>query len=239
MKTTTILSISAAALVISGAVFLNLQPGNEPGPIKSPPSVTKISKSSRKAERKAAVEVVNTDPGQESDPVTNPTDPEEAEHLAQWKSRFDVLVAEHGDRGEAVRILLAEVDAVFSKWVRDEITLLEKLPPAERYDRLALMETSVQEGAAAVLEQVGIEGSRQATVAAGALELVSAESQYAETAPDPAARLAMLRLDRERESRLGEALSIGDDVAKSKAMSELDNWYETALAAVFPSDESN
>jgi hypothetical protein len=82
-----------------------------------------------------------------------------------------------------------------------------------------------------------IEGSRHVSVLAGPLEVVSAEIQYAESAPDPASRLALLRLDRERESRMEQALAITGESAKSRAISDLDAWYDSGLGAIFTVNE--
>ena len=46
----------------------------------------------------------------------------------------------------------------------------------------------------------------------------------------------MLRLGRERQQRLGGVLTITDETERAKAMGELDQWYETSLAKVFPED---
>jgi hypothetical protein len=163
---------------------------------------------------------------------------DEAANLSEWNSRFEALLDGHGDREQATAALLKEIDGVFSNWVQDQITPLAELPPVERYDRLVIAETSVQEGAAAILKQLGIKGRRHVQVAAGALEAIAAEMQYGEAAPDHASRLAMLRLDAERLERMEQAGAVDDESAKTQAMTDLDVWYETGLAKIFRDEET-
>jgi hypothetical protein len=154
--------------------------------------------------------------------------------LTGWQRRFHDLLAEKGNREEAVAVVLAEIDAVFGAWVGERLAPLASLPPGERYDPLANIEESVRGGAAAIVELLEVRNADHVSVAAGALETIAAEMQYAESAPDPASRLAMLRLDKERQERMDGLMSITDEAAMSKAMDELNQWYETAIAKVFP-----
>lgn len=163
----------------------------------------------------------------------------ESANLAQWQARFNTLLQQGTSSDEAVRLLLAEMDAVYGNWVASQIAPLAELPPGERYDRLAEIEIAVHEGAAAILDLLDIEGSRHVSVLAGPLEAVSAEIQYAESAPDHSSRMAMLRLDREREARLEKVLALTDDSAKSQASAELDTWYDRGLGEIFASDDLN
>lgn len=171
--------------------------------------------------------------------LETPEDRGEAANLAQWQTRFNTLLQQGLTNDEAVRLLLDEMDAVYGNWVTSQIAPLAERTPSERYDRLAEIEIAVQEGAAAILDLLGIEGSHHVSVLAGSLEAVSAEIQYAESAPDPQSRLALLRLDRERETRLENVLALTDDSAKAQASAELDTWYDRGLGGIFAGDKSN
>lgn len=50
-------------------------------------------------------------------------------------------------------------------------------------------------------------------------------------------RLALLRLDREREARLEEALAIVDGAARGTALAELEAWYDAGLGGIFTPPE--
>jgi hypothetical protein len=236
MKTKSILAISAASLLVAGAVILHRQAAAQSNDITLSSSPISTRAAERRAERKVDVDLRERAlvPENKDFPKSD-----EAANLAGWQERFDQLLAGQDKREEAVRLLLTEVDAVFSHWVQEQITPLAELPASQRYDRLAEIEISVQEGAAAVLEQINIEGSRRVTVAAGALEAVAAEIQYAEAAPDHRTRMAMLRLDREREQRLGQALALADETVRNQAINDLDVWYEAGMGKIFPSDDVN
>jgi hypothetical protein len=161
------------------------------------------------------------------------SDPAEAAGLAAWQERLATLEAEHGDRDLALRALLGEIDSTYRTWVADELAPVTGLPPAERYDELADIGRSVTEGTAAILEQLGIEESRHAAVVAGPSEALDAETRYAEAANDSATRLALLKLDREREVRLEQALVLADETARTQAVAELDAWYDAGLGGIF------
>lgn len=156
-----------------------------------------------------------------------------------WKSRFATLLAEHGDRDAAVAALLAELDTVFTGWVEKEIEVVAKLPPTNRYDKLDVMGQSIREGVSTVLETLEISGSRHHALVATAMDKLSAETEYAEAAPDHASRLAMLKIDRERQGRLNQVVAIEDETARAQAMSELDAWYHGSLAKVFPDNAAD
>jgi hypothetical protein len=161
---------------------------------------------------------------------------DEKANLTGWQQRFQSLLSENSNREKAVAVLLSEIDSTFGQWAESQIAPLAELPPIERYDSLEIIDASIREGAAAIIGLLELPGSRHVAVAAGALEAVAAEIQYAETAPDHASRLAMLRLGRERQQRLGGVLTIADETERAKAMGELDQWYEASLAKVFPED---
>jgi hypothetical protein len=160
-------------------------------------------------------------------------DSAETENLSAWQERLRALEAELGGREPAIRALLQEIDATYRAWVADQVSPVAGLPPADRYDELADIETSVTEGTAAILEQLGVEESRHLTIITGPSEAIAAETQYAEAAGDSAARLALLRLDRERQVRLEQALAIADEAARSQAVAELDAWYDQGLGGIF------
>jgi len=160
-------------------------------------------------------------------------DPEEARHLAAWRDRLAALEAETGDREQAVRTLLEEIDATYRLWVEGELGPLAGLTPAERYDPLAEIQQAMTEGTTAILDQLGLDESRRLSATAGPAEALAAETQYAEAAGDSAARLALLRLDREREVRLEQALAIADEAARNQAVAELDAWYDQGLGGIF------
>jgi hypothetical protein len=223
MKTKATIALASAALGI--AVFLA---GNTAGPTASSNVKLSVQKSTRPAARAHSVAA----PISEPEPEIH-EDRGESANLADWQARFDNLLQQGESSDDAVRLLLAEMDAVYGNWVAGQIATLAILPPGERYDRLAEIEIAVQEGAAAILDLLEIEGSRHVSVLAGPLEAVAAEIQYAESAPDHSTRMALLHLDQERENRLEKMLAITDDSAKSQAISELDTWYDTGLGGIF------
>lgn len=227
MKTKASIALASAAIAI--AMFLT----------SNPAAPTSVQSTAQKAKRPAAHAATLAAPVTAPEPeVEIPEDRGEAAHLADWQARFNKLLQQGESSDNVVRLLLAEMDAVYGNWVASQIAPLAELAPGERYDRLAEIEISVQEGAAAILDLLEIEGSRHVSVLAGPLEVVSAEIQYAESAPDPASRLALLRLDRERESRMEQALAITGEPAKSHAITDLDAWYDTGLGAIFTANET-
>jgi hypothetical protein len=131
------------------------------------------------------------------------------------------------------------LDTVFTSWVEKEIEVVSELPAIDRYDKLDVMGQSIREGVATVLETLEIPGSRHHALAATAMDKLSAETEYAEAAPDHASRLAMLKIDRERQGRLNQVAAIEDETARAQAMSELDAWYDGSLAKVFPDNATD
>ena len=146
--------------------------------------------------------------------------------LAALRRLVPDQLAEHWQKNHAVLSVIAEV------W--PEVLAAEgALDPAERYDELADIERTVADGTAAILDQLGLDESHRLAVAAGPAEAIAAEVQYAEAARDSDSRLALLRLDRERQARLEQALALTDDAAKTQAIAELDAWYEAGLGGIF------
>lgn len=162
----------------------------------------------------------------------------EATNLAAWQNRFDILLAEKGDRNEAILQLLQEIDALYHAWVSDQLLPVVERAPGERYDELTDIEHSVSEGTAAILDQLGIEDGRRLDASGSPAEMLSAEVQYAEAARDSDSRLALLRLDRERQSRLEQVLALGDEAAKIQAIDELDAWYDAGLGKIFAAPDT-
>lgn len=229
MKTKSIIAI--AGIILVGVVLTNISlvdAGHQP------------TNSTRKSVRppKHDISKPTLDAGDARKPATSEEAIafDEETNFAGWQQRFQSLLSEKSNREEAVAVLLAEIDSTFGKWADSQLTPLAELPPNERYDTLEIIDASIREGAAAIIELLELPGSRHVAVAAGALEAVAAEIQYAEVAPDHASRLAMLRLGRERQQRLGGVLTITDETERAKAMGELDQWYEASLAKVFPED---
>ena len=109
-------------------------------------------------------------------------------------------------------------------------------PSPLRARRLAELEAAAREFTLAALERLDIDDGTRVHATACALEPVWAEIQYAEAAPDPASRLALLRLDRERMTRFQKARAQVDRNERAQAMAELDAWYQASLESLFPSD---
>lgn len=224
MKTNTLLLASAAGLLGTASVLLS-----DPAAPAAPAQVESRhrAQSATRNQAPAAAEA------RHAERVNEAADPDEAANLAVWKDRLAALEAEHGDRDLALQTLLGEIDSTYRTWVAAELNPVTGLPPAERYDELADIERSVVEGTAAILEQLGIEESRHLAVVAGPAEAIVAETRYAEAANNSATRLALLKLDREREARLEQALALTDETAKTQAVAELDAWYDTSIGGIF------
>jgi hypothetical protein len=223
MKTNTLLLAAAAGLPCTAAVLL---PGSDAPAAPAAVETRHRAKASQRTQ-------VRAEASAETRRSELASDPAEAAGLAAWQERLATLEAEHGDRDLALRALLGEIDSTYRTWVADELAPVTGLPPAERYDELADIERSVVEGTAAILEQLGIGESRHLAVVAGPAEAIVAETQYAEAANNSATRLALLKLDRERETRLEQALALTDDTARTQAVTELDAWYDAGLGGIF------
>ncbi|MES2475548.1 MAG: hypothetical protein V4640_07190 [Verrucomicrobiota bacterium] len=214
-----------AALMLAGGKFTASPTPAEPASIaagshkKARPQPVAIS-----PEQAAPIEV---------DPASLQSVHEETANLSQWQNRLNGLVTELGSDDAAQTALLAEMDAAYSSWVQQEITDLAEQSPADRYDRLAEIDTELRDGVASILASLGIADDSASPVAAAAMDVIAAETQYAEMAPHPESRLALLRLDREREIRLEQALAIHDEAAQAQAMAEVDGWYDSGLGSLF------
>ena len=235
MKTKSTLIL--AGIFIAGALFVTVRLSNNESAKTTHSQAPAIRKAARPPSHQASMPEPDAREREkaETSPVAETEFDEEA-NLAGWQRRFHALLEEKGNREEAVAAILAEVDGVFGAWVGGRLASLGSLPPGERYDPLASIDESVRGGAAAIVELLEIQGGDHVSIAAGALEAVEAEMHYAEAAPDSASRLAMLRLDKERQERLDGLMSIVDEAAMTRAMDELNQWYETGLAKVFSDD---
>ena len=132
-----------------------------------------------------------------------------------------------------MRTLLEEIDATYRHWVEGELNPVAGLAPAGRYDLLTEIQQAMTEGTTAILDQLGLDESHRLAATAGPAEALAAETQYAEAAGDSSARLALLRLDRERQVRLEQALALADEAARNQAVAELDAWYDAGLGGIF------
>jgi len=224
--------------ILAAALFTRLSiPDQQSSPkSQTKPAVTKSLRSVQVNPPAPILEEATEDKLPQDSMLELPSDDEESAHLTDWKQRFEHLKSETGDLQQAVDRLRAEIDASMTGWVTDEIQPIAKLPPAERYDRLDLISQSVSEGAAAIFESLGLPGGRHVATAAEALDIVAAEIQYAETAPDPSSRLALLHLDRERQVKLDQVVAVTDEDERAVAEAQLEAWYSEGLAKVFPAD---
>ena len=168
-------------------------------------------------------------------------DDEEPGSVSQWHARFSTLMNECGNREEVSARLISELDQKYYKWVRSKVAALAELPPLDRYDPLAEMETRIRNVAEAILGHLEIAGGRHFHVLANTLEALAAEVRYAEMEGSHDQRVAMLRLDQERESRFGKlvaASGLGRET-ETQVGNEIDPWYESQLRGILGVDETN
>lgn len=225
-------ALALAALTVA-ALLIVPKPSRESSGEKPAAKVTK--KFPREARRIARQEPQAEPRELDHSPVEQEV-PDEAESLDAWKEQFESLLAAGESRENAAITIAKNVDQVFAAWVEKEIAAASVLDAQERMDRLILAETQVQEGAAAIYEALELSGGRRIEVAADAIDALAAEIQYADAAPDHSSRLAMLRLNRERDQRMDAAVAMTDESAKTQAMRELDQWYESSMGELFPAN---
>ncbi len=172
-------------------------------------------------------------------PAPRPAAPREVEERVALPAA-DVLPTDPAPAATALdrgpEIALADAIATTGCWIQEQLGGLAGLPPVEHLQRLAELEAAAREFTLAALERLDIDDGTRVHATACALEPVWAEIQYAEAAPDPASRLALLRLDRERMTRFQKARSQVDRNERAQAMAELDAWYQASLESLFPSD---
>jgi hypothetical protein len=210
------------------------------------PSVAPVAMASAPTHRtpgKPAVIEVDYDRNTASPAASNEetanTDDEELGSVSQWHARFSALVNECGNRQEASARLISELDQKYYKWVRSKVAALAGLPPLDRYDPLAQMETRIRNVAEAILGHLEIAGGRHFHVLANSLEALSAEVRYAEMEGSHDQRVAMLRLDQERESRFGKLVA-ANGLGRETEMqvgSEIEPWYESQLRGILGADD--
>lgn len=147
---------------------------------------------------------------------------------ADLARRFDEIIVSQTDADRK----LAEITGTAGAWLQERIDLLAGLDPVERYRQLGGIESEARDMVLAGFERLGVDGELSVKLLAGALEPVHAEIQYASAAPDPASRLAMLRLDRERLLRLAQVRTSTDDGQKSWQLAEINSWYQDGLEAI-------
>jgi hypothetical protein len=138
------------------------------------------------------------------------------------------------DRGPEIE--LADAIATTGCWIQEQLGDLAGLPPVERLQRLAELEAAARDLTLVALDRLDIDDQTRVQATACALEPVWAEIQYAEAAPDPASRLALLRLDRERMTRFHKARTLVDEHERAQAMAELGIWYQASLESLFTTD---
>jgi hypothetical protein len=230
MKTTSSL-IAASALGLV-AVFLAVRPATVPSGKAVAPVITKSAQ--RPVSNTKQVHNASLDPDQSL--LSPQSAKDESANREQWQDRLAKILSEHANRDEAIQALVSEMNESYAAWARSEISSLAELSSSERYDRLDDIRNEVEEGAAVVLDQLGINEASRVLATADALDIVTAETQYAEAAPDLDSRLAMLHLDREHELRLEETLAIADVGAQSQASADLSAWYEAGMGEIFSAD---
>ena len=140
-------------------------------------------------------------------------------------------VMDHGPE-----LALADAIATTGCWIQEQLGGLAGLPPVERLQHLAEIEAAARDFTLAALEPLDIDDEARVHATACALEPVWAEIQYANAAPDPASRLALLRLDRERMTRFQKARALVDENERAEAMAELSIWYQASLDSLFETD---
>lgn len=145
-------------------------------------------------------------------------------------------VADVADTDRGPEIALADAIAITGCWIQEQLGDQAGLPPLERLQRLAEVEAAARDFTLAALEPLDIDDEARVHATACALEPVWAEIQYAEAAPDPASRLALLRLDRERMTRFHKARALVDEHERAQAMAELGIWYQASLESLFATD---
>lgn len=164
--------------------------------------------------------------------ATRVNDAGAAASIAQWGDRLRDLETKLGGHETAVPVLLDEVAKSYASKVRDAVLGFENLPAIKRHELLIELESYVGRETAAILNQLGIDGEQHLKVTAAATQPVWAELLYADAAPDPASRLTLLRLDRERVSRMHVALAMNDEAARDQALADLGGWYEAELKSI-------
>jgi hypothetical protein len=158
--------------------------------------------------------------------------PNPSGNVARWEARLSELESTGKGREEAVSALMDELAKSYGDRVMQEVIGLEDLPAIERHGRLVQIQSSVGEETAAVINRLGLDGDQHMAVMATAMQPVWAEMMYAGAASDPASRLGMMILEKERLARLKSAMEIRDYDARQQATAELSGWHQAELEAV-------
>jgi hypothetical protein len=158
--------------------------------------------------------------------------PDLAADLARWDARLRDLQTDGNSREQALHLLLDELAKSFEMQVMEEVLRLENVPPLLRHGRLVDLQSKVGGETAAVINHLGLNGDEHMAVAATAMQPVWAEMIYAGAASDPASRLSMLMLEKERLARLKSAMTIQEYDARQQAVADLSSWHQAELEAV-------
>jgi len=154
-----------------------------------------------------------------------------------WQALYAARLRASGDAEEARAFLIAELDAKYSDWIRGRLAELAKVEPQDRYESLAQMESRIQAVSESILGHLGIEGAQHLGVLAKSLEAIAAETEYAEMPGTHETRVAMFRLNREREARLEQLFASNESDAEEKSAAEVTPWYEARLREILGGDE--
>ena len=158
--------------------------------------------------------------------------PERTGNVAHWETRLRELESAGNSREQALPLLLEELAKSFEKQVLEEVLQLEALPPLQRHGRLVDLQSAVGKETASVINHLGLDGEQHMAVTTAAMQPVWAELIYAGAASDPASRLNMLLLEKERLARLKSAMVVADYDARQQAVADLSGWHQAELEAV-------
>src|SRR5204862_5820727 len=131
-----------------------------------------------------------------------------------------------------------ELDEKYHGWICARLAALSKLSPDERYQALAQMESRIQSVSESILGHLGVPGAQHIGVLTRSVEAISAEIEYAEMTGTHEARVAMLRLDRERATRYKQLVAASEPGVDTEAqvLSEITPWYEARLREIVGGD---
>lgn len=155
--------------------------------------------------------------------------------LEAWKTHAMDLAAKCGDSRVASTQLMNELDEASFASLLPTLDQLAEQTPAERAERLSEIKAELHQRAGEVLgllwpnETLG-----NAPVLPASLEAIAAEEQYAEMASGHEQRVAFLRLDQERETRISNIFAscgFGPE-AEQRVRDEIDPWYEGQLGRI-------
>lgn len=159
--------------------------------------------------------------------------------IAEWQAAYSRHLAGGRSPEEAGALLKAELDEKYHEWVLARLEALAEVSADDRYEKLAEMERRIQAVSEAILGRLGIAGAQQLGALARSHEAVVAEIQYAEMSGTHEARVAMLRLDREREDRFEKLIAARGNGPETEELvqSEITPWYESRLREIVGGEE--